>query len=114
MRKSKYLGMVNGDWTCTHVGVARVQPALTKKRDAAGRRMHSRNPGHQTYYYIFERLTSDSKAMKMIRLNAKQVRQVLDGCITVESVANAKKEMSEAGVRAAKFFVNKVSYAFCD
>jgi hypothetical protein len=114
MRKSKYLGMQSGDWECTHVGVARVQPAFKKKKDDEGRRVRSKRPGHRTYYYIFERLTSDKKAMKMIRLNAKQVRQVLDGWITVESVANAKKEMNEAGVRAAKFFVNKVSYSFCD
>ena len=108
MRKSKYLGMTNGDWTCTHVGVARVQPALTKKRDITGRRMHSRNPGHQTYYYIFERLTSDQKAMKMIRLNARQVRQVLDQKHTVEDFAR-KKELERSQV-----FTQKVSYAFCD
>ena len=114
MRKSKYLGMRSGDWECTHVGVARVQPVFKKKRDYYGNRVRSKNPGHQTYYYIFERLTSDKKAMKMVRLNAKQVRGVLDGWITVEGVATAKKEMNEAGVRAAKFFVNKVSYAFCD
>lgn len=116
MRKSKYLGMTNGDWTCTYVGVSRVQPAFKKKRDEDGKRVRSKNAGHQTYYYIFERLTSDSKAMKMIRLNARQVRQVLDGCITVESVANAKKEMyaDERTRHRAQKFVNKISYSFCD
>ena len=108
MRKSKYLGMANGDWTCTHVGVARVQPALTKKRDATGRRMHSRNPGHQTYYYIFERRTSDGLADKMVRLNASQIRRVFDGWTTVESVAELKKRA------ASRKFTQKVSYAFCD
>lgn len=116
MRKSKYLGMKSGDWECTHVGVARVQPAFKKKRDENGKRVRSKNAGHQTYYYIFERLTSDLKAMKMIRLNARQVRQVFDGCITVESVADAKKEMyaDERTRHCAKKFVNKVSYSFCD
>ena len=32
MRKSKYLGMVNGEWECTHVGVAEVQPAYKKTK----------------------------------------------------------------------------------
>ena len=93
MKKSKYLGMTNGDWTCTHVGVARVQPAFKQKRAEDGKRVRSKNAGHRTYYYIFERLTSDKKAMKMIRLNAQQVRRVLDGFITVESVADAKRDM---------------------
>jgi hypothetical protein len=108
MRKSKYLGMTNGDWTCTHVGVARVQPALTKKRDITGRRMHSRNPGHQTYYYIFERRTSGGLADKMVRLNASQIRRVFDGWTTVESVAELKKRA------ASRKFTQKVSYALCD
>ena len=108
MRKSKYLGMANGDWTCTHVGVSRVQPALTKKKDDAGRRVRSKNPGHQTYYYIFERLTSDAKAMKMIRLNAQQVRRVRDGWYTVEELADKKK------AKRSKEFTDKVSYSFCD
>ncbi len=108
MRKSKYLGMTNGDWKCTHVGVSRVQPALTKKKDDAGRRVRSKNPGHQTYYYIFERLTSDGLAEKMVRLNASQVRRVLDGWTTVESVAELKKRA------ASRKFTQKVSYSFCD
>ena len=108
MRKSKYLGMKSGDWKCTHVGVERVQPAFKEKRDSAGRRVRNKYPGHQTYYYIFERLTSDAKAMKMIRLNAKQVRQVLDSKYTVEDFAQKKElERSQA-------FTHKVSYSFCD
>ena len=62
MRKSKYLGMVSGQWVCTHVGVARVQPTFYK-----GTRTECLRPGHQSYYYIFERMTSDNKAEKMIR-----------------------------------------------
>ena len=108
MKKSKYLGMENGDWTCTYVGVARVQPAFKKKKDPTGKRVRSKNAGHQTYYYIFERLTSDGIAEKMVRLNASQVRRVLDGWTTVESVAELKKRA------ASRKFTQKVSYSFCD
>lgn len=108
MRKSKYLGMKSGDWECTHVGVERVQPAFKEKRDYLGRRVRNKYPGHQSYYYIFERLTSDQKAMKMIRLNARQVRQVFDQRYTVEDFAR-KKELERSQV-----FTQKVSYAFCD
>jgi hypothetical protein len=108
MRKSKYLGMQSGDWFCSHVGVARVQPAFKKKKDVDGRRVRSKRPGHCTYYYIFERLTSDKKAMKMIRLNAQQVRQVLDNQFTVEDFAKKK------AAKRSQIFKEKVSYSFCD
>lgn len=108
MRKSKYLGMKSGDWECTHVGVASVQPAYTMKLGPYGRRLRSKHPGSQQYYYIFERLTSDSKAMKMIRLNAAQARAVLDGKYTVEEFAKKK------AAKRTQVFKNKVSYSFCD
>jgi hypothetical protein len=108
MRKSKYLGMQSGDWSCTHVGVERVQPAFKEKRDFFGRRVRNKYPGHQTYYYIFERLTSDAKAMKMIRLSARQAQQVLTGKYTVEDFAQKKE------VERSQVFKNKVSYCFCD
>lgn len=103
---SKYFGMKSDNWECTHVGVARVQPAYRKKLSAFGKRVRAKSAGHQAYYYIFERLTSDGKAMKMIRLNDKQVKKVSDGKLTVEEIANAKKE---AGSRR---FINKISYSF--
>lgn len=108
MRKSKYLGMQSGDWSCTHVGVERVQPAFKEKRDLFGRRVRNKYPGHQTYYYIFERLTSDAKAMKMVRLSARQAQQVLAGKYTVEDFAKKKE------VERSQVFKNKVSYCFCD
>ena len=116
MRKSKYLGKKNGDWTCTHVGVAFVQPVLTKKKNEDGKRVRSKQPGHQTYYYIFERLTSDGIAEKMVRLTAQQVKRVFDGGTTVEYLADAKKDMfaDEKTRHRARKFVNKVSYSFCD
>lgn len=108
MRKSKYLGMKSGDWFCSYVGVARVQSAFKEKRDAFGKRVRNKYPGHQSYYYIFERLTSDLKAMKMIRLSANQANMVLKGLCTVEDIAK-KKEAERSQV-----FNNKVSYSFCD
>lgn len=112
MKKSKYLGMVNGDWECTHIGVARVQPAFKQqknhKKDSDGNRARNKYPGHQTYYYVFERLTSDKKAMKMIQLNASQANLVLKGKRTVEDFA-VKKER-----KRSQDYKEKVSYSFCD
>jgi hypothetical protein len=108
MKKSKYLGLKSGEWTCTHIGVDRVQPALTHFRGDNGKKIRSKRPGHQTYYYIFERLTSDKKAMKMIRLNAAQARQVLCNWFTVEDFARKK------AAKRSQEFTDKVSYSFCD
>lgn len=108
MKKSKYLGIRSGDWTCTYVGIATVQPAFKLRRDPYGNRVRNKYPGHQTYYYIFERLTSDHKAFKMIRLNAAQACQVLKGIKTVEDFAK-KKELERSAV-----FSQKVSYSFID
>ena len=107
-KTSKYLGMRSGDWECTHVGVARVQPAYKNKRGQDGKKLRNKFPGHQTYYYIFERLTHDLKAMKSIRLTANQANLVLKGKVTVEELA-VKKER-----KRSQEFVKKVSYSFCD
>ena len=45
MKKSKYLGMKSGNWECTHVGVARVQP---KFKQGTGRKQTD-DPGAQAY-----------------------------------------------------------------
>lgn len=108
MKKTKYLGMINGEWECTHVGVDRVQPVFTQKRGEDGKKIRSKRAGHQSYYYIWERLTSDEKAMKMIRLGYWQVKQVLSGERTVEDFA-LKKER-----KRSQEFTRKVSYCFCD
>mgnify|MGYP007111674210 CR=1 FL=1 len=107
MKNSKYFGLQSGDWTCTHVGVADVQPKYCRRR-VDGKRVLSKHPGSMQYYYIFERLTSDNKAMKMIRLNAAQVRQVRRRRYTVEYYALRKEQQ-----RSQKF-KDKVSYSFCD
>ena len=106
MKKSKYLNLESGNWKCTHVGVARVQPAFKQKK-VDGKRVRTKSPGHQSYYYIFERLTSDAKAMKMIRLSASQANKVYKGLATVEDFA--KKKAAEK----SQVFTHKVSYSFC-
>ena len=103
MKKSKYLGMKSGNWECTYSGISRVQPKFKK-----GTKIYSKRPGHQTYYYIFERLTSDNKAMKMIRLNASQASKVWKGLHTVEYFAELKT------AKRSQDFEKKVSYSFCD
>lgn len=107
MKKSKYLNLQSGDWKCTHVGVADVQPAFCRRK-VNGKRVRSKSPGSKQYYYIFERLTSDSKAMKMIRLSAAQARQVLCSLFTVEDFAKKKEALR------SQVFKDKVSYSFCD
>ena len=99
-RTSKYLNKQFGDWTCTHVGISRVQP----KKTLSGRK--SRRPGHQTYYYIFERLTSDSLAEKLVRLNQAQAAKVYRGKLSVEQVANERQS------KGVSTFKEKVSYHF--
>lgn len=106
MRKSKYLGLKSDAWECTHVGIARVQPKYCKGKTKTGKRALSARPGHQTYYYIFERPTSDGEAMKMIRLNACQALQVLKGLKTVEDYAKSKKDLKHPA------FKDKLSYCF--
>ncbi len=107
MIRSEFYGMKSGDWECTHVGVASVTGAYKQKK-VDGKRVRNLTAGHRNYYYIFERLTSDKKAMKMIRLNAKQVRKVRDGWYTVEELADKK------AAKRSQVFKEKVSYSFCD
>ena len=106
MIRSEFYGMRSGDWACTHVGLASITGAFKKKK-VNGKAVRNKTAGHRNYYYIFERLTSDAKAMKMIRLNAKQVRQVRDGWYTVEDFAKKK------AAKNSQEFKEKVSYSFC-
>lgn len=101
-RTSKYIGKRFGNWTCTHVGISRVQPKRTTKGKT------SKQPGRQTYYYIFERLTSDGAAEKLVRLNHAEAAKVYQGLVSVESIAEAR---TAKGVRE---FKSKVSYHFID
>jgi hypothetical protein len=107
MKKSKYLGMKSGTWTCVGIEVAYVQPAFKQKK-VDGKRVRSKSPGHQQYSYLFDRLTSDEKAMKTIKLNAAQVRQVLNGQRTVEYFAKKKEAKRSLAIK------DRVNYCFCD
>lgn len=108
MKTSKFLGLKSGDWTCTHVGLASITSAFSQRRKVNGKPIRNKTSGHRNYYYIFERLTSDKKAMKMIRLNAAQARQVLKNWFTVEDFAKKKEALR------SQEFTRKVSYSFCD
>ena len=109
MRKSKYVGMKSGDWKCINYGVARVQPAFhLNGRDENGKKLRSVSAGHRQYDYLWERLTSDGKAMKTIKLNALQVRQVLDGKYDVEHFAKRKEAKRSLSIK------DRVNYCFCD
>lgn len=103
MRTSKYIGLQNGDWICTHVGIATVTPTFKP-----GTKVRYKSAGHRQYYYIFERPTHDNRAEKMVRLSASQVLLVLKGLKTVEEYADKKK------AARSRVFKNKVSYSFCD
>ncbi len=101
-RTSKYLNKQFGNWTCTHVGISRVQPKRTMKGKA------SKQPGRQTYYYIFERITSDGAAEKLVRLNHLEAAKVYQGLASVEEIADSRQE------RGVRDFKTKVSYHFID
>ena len=101
-RTSKYINKQFGNWNCTHIGISRVQP----KRTQSGK--VSKRPGHQTYYYIFERLTSDGIAEKLVRLTASEAAKVYRGETTVEQIARNRQASK------ANEFKSKVSYHFID
>ena len=92
MKKSKYLQTQFGEWTCTHVGIARTQPLFYK-----GTKAVSRRPYHNTYYYLFERITSDGKAIKQIRLSCKEAAKLYKGQTTVEEIADRRAIKREIG-----------------
>lgn len=102
MRKSKYLNKTfDNGWTCTHVGVALMTPVFKK-----GTKIKNAYPHHQTYYYIFERRTSDDKADKMVRLTAQEAAKVYRGELEIETIANIRQETKQTQ------FKRKVSYNF--
>lgn len=93
-RTSKYVGKQFGSWTCTHIGIASMQGKRAKWA------------GHQSYYYIFERITSDKKAEKMLRLNCNEAARVYRGDISVEEILDKREAQKIDG------FARKVSYHF--
>lgn len=100
-KTSKYLNKTFGNWTCTHIGVA-VKTGVFKRNT----RVRNAYPHHQTYYYIFERKTSDGKAEKLVRLNCVQAAAVYRGEVSVEEIADLRQE------KGVSTFKDKVSYHF--
>lgn len=102
-RTSKYLGKeFDNSWVCTYVGIAKVQPK--RKLDHT----LSKNPGRQSYYYIFERITSDGKAEKLIRVEKNTAAKIYSGQLKVEDLVEGREENKE------RHFTKKVSYHFID
>lgn len=98
-RTSKYLGKeFDNGWKCTYVGIASVH--LRRKHKNAV------SVGHINYYYIFERLTSDNKALKMIRLDSSEAAKVYRGERRVEELVQERMNSSQ------KRFTQKISYHF--
>ena len=108
MRKSNYVGLTSGDWTCTHCGIDYIQPAYRKKRDANGKRVRSVSAGHQQYFYIFERPTSDGIAIKQICANAYEALKIKRGEVTAEALANKKRNLN------SDRYADRTNYCFCD
>lgn len=101
MRTSKYLNkQFDNGWVCTHVGISYTQGKRKKDRTL------SKQPGRQSYYYVFERITSDNKAEKLVRLDKSLAAKVYRGEVNVEDIAEARLN----GGRTR--FTNKVSYHF--
>ena len=105
MFKSKYKGFQSGEYVCTYIGLASVTGAFRKKK-VDGKRVRATSTGHRHYYYIFEKVTSDKLARKMIRLNANQMLLVAKGYKTVDDYVKLKSETLFPS------FTNKISYSF--
>ena len=105
MFKSKYKGFQSGEYVCTYIGLASVTGAFRKKK-VDGKRVRATSTGHRHYYYIFEKVTSDNKAKKMVRLNANQMLLVANGVKTVNDYVKLKTET------LVPSFTNKIGYSF--
>ena len=99
-RTSKYLGKIYEGWKVVHIGVASVVAKRHKGKGANSR------PGHQSYYYILERTTSDGACEKQVRLSAAQMCNVARGTFSVEAYSDLLNE--KKSTKATK----KVNYSF--
>lgn len=79
MRKSKYLGMAFGNWTCTAVYLAANYCGGTK---------------HNAYRYQLSRMTSDKKCNKIITVSSPTLLKIVRGISTADEVAQNKFNMS--------------------
>lgn len=105
MINSKYKNFKSGDYRCTYVGIASVTGAYRRKK-VNGKSVRAVSAGHRQYYYIFEKLTSDNLAKKMVRLSASQMLAVARGLKTVDDYVKLKSKSFMPS------FTNKISYSF--
>lgn len=91
-RTSKYVNKTFSGWTVKAIGIARVQPKKAKYAY------------HQSYYYLVERVTSDGKCIKQVRLNANYMCQLARGAFDIEAYAERHAHSSKA--------TRKTNYAF--
>lgn len=90
-RDSKYVGReFDNGWVCTGINIAYV---------ASGKRS-----GGRTYWYAFERKTSDGKFDKWIRVSAQNAAKVWRGELTVEDISLIQEKKNSG--------VYKVNYQF--
>ena len=82
-RTSKYVGKEYSGWTVTYIGVATVQ--AKKKMNGKGA---AKRPGHCNYYYLLERVTSDSKAKKQVRLTSGNMCRLARGEFDIEAYSD--------------------------
>ena len=109
MRKSKFIGITSGDYTCTGMMVRDVQPMFCRKKtDEDGKRARTKSPHSQQYSYICEKLTTDGKAVKSLILNAGQIRNVYRGDATIDEYAKRKAR------KRSRVFDKRLNYGFCD
>lgn len=99
-RTSKYVGQVYEGWTVKHIGVAGV---TAKRHKGKGQ---NKTAGHQNYYYLLERTTSDGVCDKQVRLSATQMLKVARGEMSVETYSDLLQE------KKSKKATKKVNYSF--
>lgn len=90
-RVSKYVGNTYNGWKVVHIGIARVHGAGEYK-------------GHRNYYYLVERITSDGKFTKQVRLDADKMRGLANGTFDIEAFADRHAHTKSA--------TRKTNYSF--
>lgn len=89
-RPSKFVGKTfDHNWKCTGINIAHA--TLAHKN------------GGPTYWYAFERPTSDGKFMKWFRVEASVATKIYKGLITVEE---AHKKYGNKGINKANYNFN--------
>ena len=93
MRTSKYVGKNFMGWDVVAIGVATVQPKRAKA------------PYHQDYYYLLERVTSDGRCVKQVRLNSSYMCQLARGTFDIEAYADRHAHSTKATAKTNYAFI---------